>query len=73
MTNPTDQASSTDRPERNPEITAIETIGAVLTDLVEIAGQLPVPGGRIDQIARILDRLSEEIAEAAAMLRRVPR
>ena len=73
MANPTDQASSTDQPERNPEITAIETIGAVLTDLVAIAGQLPVPGGRIDQIGRILDRLSEEIAEAAAMLRQVPR
>ena len=73
MANPTDQASPTDRSERNPEITAIETIGAVLTDLVAIAGQLPVPGGRIDQIARILDRLAEEIAEAAAMLRQVPR
>ncbi len=73
MANPTDQASSTGRPERNPEVTAIETIGAVLTDLVAIAGQLPVPGGRTEQIARILDRLAEEIAEAAAMLRQVPR
>ena len=73
MANPTDQARPTDQPERNPEITAIETIGAVLTDLVEIAGQLPVPGDRIDQVARILDRLAEEIAEAAAMLRQVPR
>jgi hypothetical protein len=57
----------------NPEVTAIQTVGGVLTDLVEIAGQLPVPAGRIDQVAGILDRLAEEIAEAAAMLRQVPR
>jgi hypothetical protein len=73
MANPTDQASPTDHPERNPEVTAVTTLGGVLTDLVEIAGRMPVPAGQIEHVARILDRLSEEIAEAAAMLRQVPR
>ena len=66
-------ANPTDQPARNPEVTAVQTLGGVLTDLVEIAGQMPVPAGQIDHVARILDRLSEEIAEAAAMLRQVPR
>jgi hypothetical protein len=48
-------------------------LGGVLTDLVEIAGRMPIPAGQIEQVARILDRLAEEIAEAAAMLRQVPR
>ena len=66
-------ANPTDQPVRNPEVTAVQTLGGVLTDLVEIAEELPVPPGQIERIARILDRLSEEIAEAAAMLRQVPR
>ena len=45
------------------------TISGVLTDLTEVAGELPVSAARIEHVARILDRLSEEIAEAAAMLR----
>jgi hypothetical protein len=48
---------------------AAATIGGVLTDLAEIAGQLPVPPAETEHVARILDRLAEEIAEAAAMLR----
>jgi hypothetical protein len=51
------------------EVAAVETVGGVLTDLVEVAERLPVPPGQADATARILDRLSEEIAEAAAMLR----
>jgi hypothetical protein len=66
-------AEPTDQPVRNPEVTAVQTLGGVLTDLVEIAGRMPVPVGQIEHVARILDRLSEEIAEAAAMLRQVPR
>jgi hypothetical protein len=66
-------ANPTDQPVRNPEVTAVQTLGGVLTDLVEIAGRMPVPAGQIEQVARILDRLSEEIAEAATMLRQVPR
>jgi hypothetical protein len=53
----------------SPEVAAVETVGGVLTDLVEVAERLPVPPGQAGATARILDRLSEEIAEAAAMLR----
>lgn len=56
-------------PARNPEVQAAATIGGVLTDLVEVAEQLPVPSGQAEAVARILDRLAEEIAEAAGMLR----
>jgi hypothetical protein len=61
MANPTDQPAS--------PAAAVATIGGVLTDLAEVAAQLPVPAPEIEHVARILDRLSEEIAEAAAMLR----
>jgi hypothetical protein len=55
----------------SPEVTAVETVGGVLTDLVEVAGMLPVPPGRARDVARILDRLAEEIGQAAGMLRAV--
>jgi hypothetical protein len=54
----------------NPEVEAIEAIGGVVTDLVEVAGRLPVPADQAERVASILDRLSEELAEAAGMLRR---
>jgi hypothetical protein len=41
----------------------------VLTDLVELAQRMPVPADQAEIAARILDRLAEEITEAAAMLR----
>jgi hypothetical protein len=53
----------------HPEVEAIETVGGVITDLVEVAERLPVQPGQSEQIARILDRLSEEIAAAAGQLR----
>jgi hypothetical protein len=56
----------------HPEVTAVATVGGVLTDLVEVAELLPVPPDQADHVARILDRLSEEIAEAAGMLRTAP-
>lgn len=56
-------------PAPHPEVTAAATIGGVLTDLVEVAGRLPVPADQIEHTARILDRLAEELAEAAALLR----
>jgi hypothetical protein len=56
-----------------PTNTAAETISGVLTDLGEVAGQLassePVTGFTAERNARILDRLAEELGEAAAMLR----
>jgi hypothetical protein len=54
-----------------PEVEAIETIGQAVTDLVEVAERLPVRPDQVEEVARILDRLSEEIAEAVAMLRSV--
>ena len=54
------------------ELEAVETIGGVLTDLVELAEELPVQLSQAEPAARILDRLSEELAEAAGMLRDQP-
>ena len=51
------------------QVAAIETIGGVLTDLVELAERLPVPPHQAEATARILDRLSQELAEAAAWVR----
>jgi len=52
---------------------AAETISGVLTDLAEVAQLLasgePVTGFSAERNARILDRLAEELGEAAAMLR----
>lgn len=53
----------------HPEVAAVETVGGVLTDLVDLAETLPVPPGQAEATARILDRLSEELAETAGMLR----
>ena len=53
----------------NPGVEAIETVGGVITDLVEVAERLPVKPDQAEKIARVLDRLSAEIAEAAAMVR----
>jgi hypothetical protein len=59
-----------DLPTRpNPEVEVVETIGGVLTDLLEVAELLPVPPDQAERIARILDRLAEELGEAAALLR----
>jgi hypothetical protein len=65
----TDPAST--RPPVHPprELEAIETVGGVLTDLIDLAEQLPVKPGQAEPSARILDRLSEELAEAAGLLR----
>ncbi len=56
-------------PAGSSEIDAINTVGGVLTDLVGVAERFPVPAGQVEAVARILDRLSEEIAEAAGLLR----
>jgi len=66
-------AEPTAHPERNPEVTVVQTLGAVLSDLVDIVGRMPVPADQVEQVATTLDRLSEEIAQAAGMLRQVPR
>jgi hypothetical protein len=49
---------------------ARETVRAVAADLGGVADLLPVQPEQVEAKARILDRLSEELAEAAGMLRR---
>jgi hypothetical protein len=56
--------------EPTPEVVTIaESIRSVQTDLADIAKYLP---GDTRRNARILDRLSEELAEIAGMLRALP-
>jgi hypothetical protein len=55
--------------DQHPIVNAIETIGGVMTDLVDVVERMPVRPDQAEEVARILDRLSEEISEAAAMLR----
>jgi hypothetical protein len=62
--------ASTSLAEHEPgSLAVVETIGGVLTDLVELAEQLPVHLDQAEAAARILDRLAEELGEAAGMLR----
>ena len=65
-------SSSNSRPAGAPEIDFIEAVGSVVADLIEVAGRLPVPAEQAERSAKILDRLAEELAEAAAMLRALP-
>jgi hypothetical protein len=58
------------RPAADVEVEAVATVGSVLTDLVEVAERIPVRhADQAEPIARILDRLAEEISEAAGMIR----
>ncbi len=54
---------------QGPDVHAVETVGGVLTDLVEIAERLPVRPDQSEAIARILERLSDELREAAELIR----
>jgi hypothetical protein len=57
----------------SPADLAAQTISGVMTDLHEVsahlAAGLPMDELETERTARILDRLSEEITEAAAMVR----
>ena len=66
MDDPVITAPAHPRPGQ-PEAT--ETLRGVMTDLLELVNVMPVPAGQAEASARILDRLAEEITEAAAMLR----
>ena len=65
--------ASTNHPPSSPAVTAAATVSGVLTDLGEVmrclAAGLPMDELETEHQARICDRLSEELAEAAAMLR----
>jgi hypothetical protein len=70
MADPCSPATSVPLPD--PEVTVRETAHAVLADLAE----LDLPGGSDSQrqgSAVVLDRLAEELTEAATMLRALPR
>ena len=49
---------------------ARDTVRGALVDLEGIADNFPVPDAKLEGTARILDKLSEELSEAAGMLRR---
>ena len=51
-------------------VEARETVRAAAADLGEVVARLPVVPGQVEAQARILDRLSQELAEAAGLLRR---
>src|SRR5260370_4440335 len=56
-------------PTTSPETTVKETATATATDLAELAAILP---GDATANARVADKLSEELAELAGMLRALP-
>lgn len=56
-------------PPDSPEVTIRETTAAAATDLADLASQLP---GDAAEHARVADKLSEEVAELAHMLRALP-
>jgi hypothetical protein len=56
-----------DRP--TPEITVLETARAAAADVAELAAVVP---GDAHRTAEVADKLSEELAELAAMLRALP-
>jgi hypothetical protein len=56
-------------PTTSPETTVKETASATATDLADLAAQLP---GDAAANARVADKLSEEVAELAQMLRALP-
>jgi hypothetical protein len=64
----------TNHPAQSPTTPAVdlaEHIGQLIADLADVA-QLPADGAEAEPVARIFDRLSEDSAEAAAMVRALP-
>jgi len=62
-----------DHSSASPIVATGETVGGVLSDLAALAGRLPgLREGEAGREASILDRLAEELAEAAAVLRAAP-
>lgn len=49
---------------------ARETVRATAADLAGVVDRFPLPEAEVGRVVMILDRLSEECAEAAGMLRR---
>jgi hypothetical protein len=53
----------------HPAIEAIEIVGETTRELVAVAEQLPAQPDKAEPLARIFDRLSEDLAEAARLIR----
>jgi len=56
-------------PAPAPAVTPAGTISGVMTDLALIKGRLLIGPDRIERTASMLDQLSQELAEAAQVLR----
>jgi len=54
----------------NPAIDAIDMIRETVNELTALDGLLPAPASDAEKTAKILDRLSEDLAEAAVLVRR---
>jgi hypothetical protein len=66
-------SSSTPRPSvSTPANDLPESVRQTVTDLMEVCQRLPMDSAEAEPVAKIMDRLSEECAEAAAMLRALP-
>ena len=62
-----------DPPSASPIVATAATVGGVLADLATLAGRLPsLRNGEAGREANLLDRLAQELAEAAAALREAP-
>lgn len=55
--------------DAKPEEAAVESVSGVLSGHAEATPCLSVPPSEAEAVARVLDRLSEEIRQAAVMLR----
>ena len=50
----------------------VESVRSAVIDLGEVLQRLPAAPAEAERVAKIMDRLGEECAEAAAMLRALP-
>ena len=56
----------------HPADDLLEHARQLVTDLVEVCQRLPVDSAEAELVAKIMDRLAEECAEGAAMVRALP-
>jgi hypothetical protein len=54
----------------NPAIDAIDMIRETQAELTTVSEAMPAPASDAERFAQILDRLSEDLAEAAVLVRR---
>jgi hypothetical protein len=66
------RAMFTDTPPSpsNPAIDAIDMVGETLKELTTLAETLPVALSGAEKAAQVLDRLAEDLTEAAVLVRR---